>query len=292
MKTQQTAALVAVMITLVAAAAATATGAHPELEARIAAATTRIAAGHASAQHYFERGGLYRQHEAWDAALADFERTLALDPAMDDAMLGKARVLLRGGWPHSAKAVADAYLVDHPGDAIALLTRGRAKAATGQPLAGAADLAHAAAVIKAPKPDLAIERAVMLAAAGPAHLGEALHILDDAINTFGPLVTLELAAINLEADAGKLDAALARLDALTNRMPRRESYLVMRAKLLEAAGRTEAAARALADARTAIEALPDRIRKTRAVQTLEAEIAAALARLAGTSNDHHPGDQP
>jgi predicted Zn-dependent protease len=115
--------------------------AHPEIEARITAVTSRIAAEPGDPALYFERGELYRQHEAWDAALADYERAMARDPAMAAANLARARVLLKGGWPYAAEAIADDYLTERPGDAIALLTRGRARALVGRALEGAGDLA-------------------------------------------------------------------------------------------------------------------------------------------------------
>jgi predicted Zn-dependent protease len=266
--------------------------AHPEIEARITAVTSRIAAEPGDAALYFKRGELYRQHEAWDAALADYERAMARDPAMAAANLARARVLLKGGWPYAAEAIADDYLTERPGDAIALLTRGRARALVGRALEGAGDLAEAASILTNPMPDLSIERARMLAAAGGEHVAEAVEALDDAIRVFGPLITLELAAVEIEAGGGRLDAALARLDAVTNRSPRRESYLVMRAKLLETAGRTAEAKQSWADALAAIDALPERLQKTPAVQTLDAQARAALARPARESSPDAGGGEP
>ncbi len=258
--------------------------AHPDLELRIEAATKQIQQHPGNAQLYFDRGELHLQHEDWDAAMADFESVLQLDPAMDRAQVARAVALLKGGWPKSAKVVLDVYLRDHAEDATALLTRGRALAAAGEHLSAAQDYTRAIKYLSDPKPDYYLERAGEYILAGDAHLKDALNGIDEGIERFGPLVTLELYAIDLELKLGHVDQALTRLDAVGKQSQRKEGYLIRRGKILEEAQRIAQARSAYEAGLAAIRKLPLRFRKSKATNALEAQAVKALARL----DERHP----
>lgn len=78
-------------------------------------------------------------------------------------------------------------------------------------------------------PDYYLERARALAAAGAPHIATALRGLDAGIEKLGPLVTLQLYAVELESQKKQYDRALARLDTVASQSPRQEQWLAQRA---------------------------------------------------------------
>ena len=92
----------------------------------------------------------------------------------------------------------------------------------------------------------------------------------------GPLITLQLYAIDLEAKQKSYDAALARLDKVAAASPRKETWLARKGEILQLAGRPEQAADAFQAALKAIAQLPDTRRYVPAMQELEKRIQAVL----------------
>ncbi len=95
----------------------------------------------------------------------------------------------------------------------------------------------------------------------------------------GPLVSLGFEAIDLEVRLRRFDAALARIDQLSAGSPRRESWLVRRGEILEAAGRDAEARQAYESAMDAIAALPAGRRAVPAVADLAASARRGLQRV-------------
>jgi tetratricopeptide (TPR) repeat protein len=117
---------------------------------------------------------------------------------------------------HDWKTAVDAsnrFLAHEPGHADALIVRGRAHAKLGDAKAAAADFTRA--IEARPLPDLYVERARTIAQLRPLGAESALRGLDQGITRLGPIVTLELEAIELELQLKRFDAALARLDRLS-----------------------------------------------------------------------------
>jgi predicted negative regulator of RcsB-dependent stress response len=100
--------------------------------------------------------------------------------------------------------------------------------------------------------------------------------LDEGINKLGPVVTLQLAAIDLELRRKNYDGALARLEQITAQSGRKETWLVKRGEILKLAGRDDEARAAFNAALVAIEALPPAYRQSRAVTALELRARSAL----------------
>jgi predicted negative regulator of RcsB-dependent stress response len=100
--------------------------------------------------------------------------------------------------------------------------------------------------------------------------------LDEGIKRLGPLVTLQLTAIDLELRRRNYNAALARLDEITSQSDRKETWLVRRGEILKLAGRQEEARAAFNAALVAIESLPPQRRQSRAVTTLQLRARSAL----------------
>ncbi|MBA2646756.1 MAG: tetratricopeptide repeat protein, partial [Pyrinomonadaceae bacterium] len=92
------------------------------------------------------------------------------------------------------------------------------------------------------------------------------------------LITLQLAALDLELAQKRYDRALTRLERIAAQSPRKETWLARRGEILEQAGRKTEAHAAYAAALAAIETLPPHRRRVKAVTELETRLRAALRR--------------
>ena len=271
--------LVGAVCLIAVAALAPPAGAHGDLHEQIQAVTARIAEAPASAPLHFKRAELHRAHRQWDAALADYARAAALDPDLVAVDLGRGLLFLETEAPRSAREALDRFLARHPAHAEARAARARALVRLGEAEAAAADLTAAIAASPRPRPEYFTERARVVAAGGEPRIGEALRGLDEGIARLGPLVTLQLLAIELELRRHARDAALARVDMLAAASPRKETWLLRRGEILEQAGRLREARAAYAAALEAIGTLPESRRRTRAAQELEEQARAGLVRI-------------
>jgi tetratricopeptide (TPR) repeat protein len=264
------------------------TYAHAGIYEEIQALTLQIQQDPANPQGYVQRGELYRVHQDWDHALADFRKARQLDTTAAAAELGLGRTLLEQGSPQQALAHLNRALARQPGNVRALVTRARTYRALGEPLAAAADYSRAIgqfATPAKPLPEYYLERARAYAAAGDAYIGEALQSLDEGMQALGNIQTLARYGVELETGRGNFDAALLRLDPLIAHANRKEFLLFERGNILVAANRKQEARQDFLAAQAAIAALPPRHRQTRSVQQLETEISARL--LSTAQQDNH-----
>ena len=209
--------------------------AHVGSDLRLAALNERIAAAPRDPALYLARGEIHRVRREWTRALADYDRAAGLDPGNSAADLCRGRMWLEAGQAGRARASLARFLQRRPAHVAGRVLFARALAATGAHLAAARQLAEAIRRDPNPVPEHYLERAAALAAAGPGHHEEALRALDDGIAKLGPLVTLELAAIDLELAAGNKPAALRRLDRIAAQSERQEPWASRRAEILERA---------------------------------------------------------
>jgi tetratricopeptide (TPR) repeat protein len=242
--------------------------AHPAIEARLAHVNERIAADPRNGELYLKRGEIHRSHEDWAAALADYQRAEQLAPDLEVDFY-RGRMWLDAGRLDLAQSTLDQFLRVKPNHFRALRVRARVLAQRGEPLAAADDLDKAITRFKTPMPDLYLEHARLLAAAGSAHIDRALRGLDEGIARFGPVVTLIQFAVDLESKQGQYDAALTYIDMLPARVKDSPLWVARRGDVLLAAGRPEDAKDTYAAALAAIERLPNQRRSARAVVTLE-----------------------
>ena len=172
--------------------------AHGDLHEQIRLATEQIAKDPKNAELYLKRGELHRAHQEWDQAQADYDRALSLDPGLSVIDFTRGRMFLEAGWPHSAKGSLDRFLRRHTNHVEALTARARALVKLQLRLDATRDYTAAIKHVPSGRPELYIERAQALAAEGAAHFAEALRGLDEGLQKMGPLVTLQLHAIDIE----------------------------------------------------------------------------------------------
>ena len=264
------------------ATAPTARG-HGEFHAVILAADADIAKEPGNPDLYLRRAELFRIHQQFDSARADIAAAEKLSPALPMLDVARARLLLDTGWPLSARAHLDRFLKTFPKHLDALVLRSQAWTRLGQPLFASEDLSRAISVMPEGSPDLYIERARTLASAGRDHIEAALQGIDDGVKRMGPLVTLELTAIDLELRRNNHDGALSRVDTVLDRSPRKESWLARKGEILLQAGRAPEARKAYTDALAALNTLPPARRNVPAVTDLAHRIQLELDHL------HTPG---
>ena len=259
--------------------------AHADLLLMIDEVTSQISTQPTNAELYLRRGELHRAHTNWDAAQVDFDRASVLNPGLAIVDLARGKAFLEAGWPLSARTALDLFLGRQPSHSEGLATRARVLARLDQNLAAAEDYTQALAHAVDSRPELYIERVQVLLAEGDAHLETALQGLDDGVKKIGPLVTLQLYAIDIEIKLKRFDAALARLERVATQSPRKETWLERRGQILLLAGRDQEAREAFRAALTALNSLPDSRRRVPAMMDLEKRLRQALGSPGG-------GDKP
>lgn len=194
-----------------------------------------------------------RGTEARDAL--DLAAHCGLDPV--DLDLARGLLLLSEGAHAAALAPLTAVVTAQPGRAAGRLALADALALAGDPAAAAEQHLAALELSARPAPGQWLDTARLLASAGRPD--EARAVLERGLAAVGPVASLIEELVWLEADV-ELERALARLAAL----PRSAAWLQLRGAVLEEAGRTEAAARAYADAeRLVADARPSRRQRER-----------------------------
>jgi predicted Zn-dependent protease len=246
--------------------------AHEGLHSQIVELTERIRADPANAALHLQRGELYRLHEQFELAARDYDRAATLDPQLHSIDLGRGRLWTASGRTSDAIGALQRYVAAEPDDPEGHIALARALVSAGQAFEGA--LEYTATLRGVPDPDIAIERAQALLAAGRAD--EALRGLDEILARLGPVVTLQLTAIDVEVHRGDLNGALRRIDAAIATTARNGGWLELRGDILLCAGRAAEAREAYQAALAAIASLPPERRATRAVADRQRRLRMAL----------------
>jgi predicted Zn-dependent protease len=249
---------------------------HGDVHQQILALTEDIAKDPKNAELYLRRAELHRAHQDWDSAYADYERVSALDPKMTVVDLGRGKMFLDANWPHASRITLDRFLARHTNNVEGFATRARALVKLNERLAAAKDYTSALKFSAEPRPELYLERAQALTGEGKEHFEEALKGLDEGIKKLGPLVTLQLYAIDVEIKQGRHDAALERLERVAAQSPRKETWLARRGEILQQAGRLDQARQAYTDALAALNKLPPARRYVPAMVELEKRLHTAI----------------
>lgn len=246
--------------------------AHGQLDEQIQLMTRRIQDAPDHARHRLRRGELWRLQgechpaesaKAWDLAEEDFRKALELDPGLRDVHLAWGRARLAAGRPADALAPLERFLAEDPDHAEARLYLARALEGAGRRAEALTAYDRSIATSSRPAPDVYLERAALWVARGCR--ADALRGLEEGIERLGPLVALELRALELEAP----EAALVRVERWLKRPGRKEEWHLRRAEILARLGRGEDARASAGEALAALEALPPSRREVPAARELE-----------------------
>ena len=247
--------------------------AHEGLHEQIAAITAKIKRDPKNASLYLQRGELHRLHCDWSRAATDYNRAARLQPGLTIVDLARGKMLFESGRLQRSKLVLDRFLSQQPNHFEGLTTRARVLAKLGSTADAIKDFTGA--IAQSPEPELYLERAETTIRDGK-RLDEALSGLDEGIKQLGPIVTLQLPAIELELRRQNYEGALSRLDLIAAQSERKETWLVRRGEILRLAGRDEEARAAFNAALVAIESLPPSRRQSKAVTALQIRARSAL----------------
>lgn len=255
--------------------------AHGDLHGQIATVSAQIEKEPLNADHYLRRGELRRLHSEFPEAAADFEKAATLHPDWPQAGLAKGRLALSSGNLEAAVAEMDRLLPKYPEYPEGWLIRARARARLADHAGAAKDFTEIIRRVDRPEPDIFLERAAALAASGNEHLHEALNGLEEGLAKLGLVMTLDLAALDLELKMKRFDDALRRVDRLAAAAKRQESWLARRGDILLRARRPDDARAAFQKALEAIAALPSHHQATKATTDLRQRITMSLMKLDG-----------
>ena len=253
--------------------------AQGDLREGIIELTELIAKQPGNADLYLSRGDLHRASQDWDRAQADYDYAFKLNPKLDVVDFLRGRLFLEANWPVSGKASLDKFLAKQSNHVEALVTRARALAKLEDRWAASRDYTRAIQLSAASPIELYLERAQALAGNGGEYGQEALQGLDEGIQKFGPLVTLELAAIDIEVARKQYDSAISRIDAVAAQSPRKETWLARKGDVLRQAGRKEEARAAFQAALKAMDTLPPTRRNVPATLDLQKRVREQLDKL-------------
>jgi superkiller protein 3 len=252
--------------------------AHGDDQLLIEALTEELAKA-PDADLFLRRGELFRHHQEWSKASADFEAAIRLDPTLTVVDFFRARLLLESGEAAGAMPFINRYIESKPDEAEGWFLRGDVLGALGKHDKGAIDYAEGIRRTPRARPEHFLRRARFLAAAPQASAAKVLAALDEGIERVGPVISLVDYAIALELEQKNYAGALQRIEVAMKHAPRRESWLVRQGDVLVKSGRASEAIASYRAALDAIEDLPPRYRETVPVEKLVRDARTALSQL-------------
>lgn len=249
--------------------------AHEDPRDLILQITEEIHADPNRADLILHRGDLRLEVGDWENALKDYELVARLSPDSVEARLGRALAFEKGRKDSQALKALDDFLKQHPATVNSLSARARILEREGSYDRAVLDLKNA--IQLQPDPDFYLRCAAMQERSGSLKL--ALATLEDGLKRMGSVITLELAALNLEERAGWNDAALLRIDRLSSGQSRQESWMLRRALIYERIGDRTLASEACSLGLQAIEQLSPYRRETAAMLQLREQLLEIQGRV-------------
>lgn len=249
---------------------------HGDRNEHLARLDAEVEANPDSVRHRFERAEALRRLGRYGESMADLDRVQAVSPSNPRVHYLRGLTHFDRGEFADAEASLRRYIDSKPESVSAhgalaetLMQQGRHREA------GDA-FGLAIALHPTPAPDHYIARAKAYRGAGGQYLDVAVEGLDDAMSSIGPLVTLQRLAIEIELDRGNHAGALDRIDAVLAAVPRKESWLAYKGRVLVSSGREQDALDVFRLAREALESLPPRVQSSPAMVSLRDNIATHL----------------
>ena len=247
---------------------------HGDRHEHLTRLDAKIEANPDSVADLLERAAAHRRLGHFDASFADLDRVAVLSPDNHQVHFLRGLTYLGGGEFDEAEAALRRYLTSVPESASGHLALAETMTAQGRHLAAAREYTLAIAAQPTPIPDHYLARARAYRAAGEPH--HAVEALDEGMAVMGPLITLQRLAIEIEHAHGNHAGAIARIDRVLAKVPRKETWLVNKGRILASAGQQAEALDTFRLARAALESLPARIRSSPAMVALRQTISEHL----------------
>ena len=249
-------------------------GAHPPLTETERQVEQALEESPEDSDLQLQRAALYRQRSSWDEAAAAYLRAAALGADRDQVDVALAQVFLEAGLPLTAEMQVERVLARKPDDAAARITRARVRQALGNLPGAADDYQRGVELLAHPEPGVVREAMSAQVAAGRPE--QALRLADAAMRKIGPVVSVQLPAIEIELESGHPEAALGRIDTLLAQAPRHEIWLAERGEILEKVGRVDEARATYEHSLSLIQERPQR-RRSDKLTALEHRLGEKLA---------------
>jgi tetratricopeptide (TPR) repeat protein len=263
------------ILVLCIAFAAPQLAAHGDLHKRIAMLTKKIRTSPKSAELYAARGELHRLHKDWATARRDYATARSLRPELRGLDFRRGRMELQASRPAIAIRYLSAELRRGP-HVLARIFRARSLVKLGRWEAALVDYDAAVQAKTRASVDHYLERARLQIRMGHRS-NRVVAGIDQAIERHGPLVSLQVFALDLEVAARDWAAALSRVDRTLPRLPLKSPWLLRRGRILRSMRKPAAARKAFESGIRELHALR---RRNAIQQTLLTELKRSLTELA------------
>lgn len=235
------------------------------------------------AKLYLKRGRIHQEKQAWDRALADYERALQLDRKLHEVVYWQGMLHFERAEYEAAEQLFRKYtkFSDSPQGHIAL---GELYLQTARPEPAARHFGKAVRLDVNPAPVLYLKRARALRQARTAplpagYLNDIVAGIDEGIARHGELATYLEFLVELYEANGDYPRALATIERLPAKLRSTPAWRLSRAELLLKAGDRASAGAAYRAAIAAVEQLPEHRRNVKANAGVKQQAQLALHRL-------------
>ncbi len=247
--------------------------AHGELDERIEAVTQELEQQPDNTDLLLKRAKLYFQHGDHMKSIRDYEKAETLGGPQGIILQGYAEAWLKLGQPEFGLESISQLITLAPDYNKAYQIQAQLYMSQRE--------YHKAIAAYRKTLDMTIEKHTplyhdLIAAYDSIGTHEAktasIDIVREALSELGSLITMEQKLIDLLIDTQQFDAAIAQLTEVISAANRKERHYLRRAKLYQKLNKIELAQKDLINSLVSIETLPIRIRQSKKMNELKAEI--------------------
>jgi predicted Zn-dependent protease len=252
---------------------------HANVHEMIEKLNSQIASNPQSAHLYLRRSQLHATHSDFQKAIADLKMAEKLDAHAAPYPLLHAEIHFKSGELDTSHRMLNDWLKSHPDDLDGWILYARVLGAQEHSKIAADAWKKGLSLHPNPTPDLVLEH--MEAHLNCADSSAALLALDDGLAKLGPVSSLQQRAVELEVDQKRFDQALQRVNSMIHDPANPGGYCFMRARVLEAAGRSADAQKDWKAGLEWLERLPPKARELPLNVSLRKEATVALQKHKG-----------
>ena len=251
--------------------------AHGDLHVRIVKLTQLIKENPDSIELYLKRGELYFYHNDFDSALADYLVVKQKKPDFPktDFLLGQ--LFNKFDYPKAGLLHIHDFIASQGDIPNAYIIRAEIQTKLGLDSSAVIDYIKAISLMDQPKPDVYLDLSKAYLKAYPQDIKGAIACLNKGIKDLGEVLTLQSKIIELLIQNKQYDLAIEKIDSIIAKMIRSERWLMKKGEVLLKAGKLTEAKAVFAATKEEIEKLPDGIKKTQAIQTMQKEVDTQLS---------------
>lgn len=249
--------------------------AHGDLDLRIAELDAELAVTPNDSDVLRRRAELHRQHEDWNAALADLDQAARLAPKPIDDAYARGCILRAAGRPEAALLDLNLCLIMQPTHVLAQIEAAGAAADSGDWATAATHWDTCWDRLNPLRPQQVLDSAHAHRLQPGGSPDAELIVLQSGLDRLGPLPVLITAAVDAALAAKDPRQALVYCRGARSQAKRPETWLAREAEILESMGDQQGAATCRAQAIAAIDGLPSTIREQPATIRLRQTLSAA-----------------